>query len=281
MDFMPPRPLLGVPLQDETDLHRFVARLTMICTSVALAVDVTNQMVFFLDWPIAIRSWCLTLLVSLSVTIPSGYIVGRSVLRANRLATKLSLLKVMDPMTGLPNGKCLREDFEAAQGSGRVLLIADVDHMSNINETFGHGCGDDAISRLARIAADELGDLGKVYRTHSDELVLLATPKSVHDVANRALSFIARTARTDFGQPGQPIFLTISVGITAVQSHVSFGRAFADTERALQNARTAGRNRHHVADDHLPFAGIVESDEIAWESRPPVKMVAPLKRMAS
>ena len=97
-------------IRNERELVRFVALVTAFALTVALAVDVVNQLAFFVDWTRCLWSWAVTAAVCLVVAAPIAYAFGRAHLelfRAKELADELGRT---DSLTDLPNRRALIED---------------------------------------------------------------------------------------------------------------------------------------------------------------------------
>jgi diguanylate cyclase (GGDEF)-like protein len=81
-----------------------------------------------------------------------------------------------DPLTGLANRVQLRERLEEllAAHSPVAVVFCDLDHFKQINDTHGHGVGDEVLRVTARRLAENLADLACVARNSGDEFVMIA-----------------------------------------------------------------------------------------------------------
>ncbi len=102
-----------------------------------------------------------------------------------RLHSALETLSLTDPLTGLPNRRQLEihleREFAAAQrGRPLSIVLFDVDHFKEYNDTRGHVAGDQALRALARILDDETRAMNLVARYGGDEfLAVLSDTGSV------------------------------------------------------------------------------------------------------
>jgi diguanylate cyclase (GGDEF)-like protein len=87
---------------------------------------------------------------------------------------ELERLAYVDALTGLPNRTRFREALAAAP-VGSVLLSLDLDRFTDVNEAFGHTCGDEMIVEVGRVLA-EAPDGVVVARLGEDEFALLVPP---------------------------------------------------------------------------------------------------------
>ena len=167
---------------------------------------------------------------------------------ANR---QLEYLSISDALTGVNNRRRfdqkLHEYFamERRGGSCYALLIIDVDHFKNINDTYGHQVGDVVLQKLAALLKDNVRDTDFVARYGGEEFVALLY--GIGDFSEGLT--VAEKLRTtiseyDFPRVGR---VTISLGLS-----VSSGRDELDSQiiqradSALYAAKGNGRNRVEV-----------------------------------
>src|SRR5665213_2180128 len=84
------------------ELAIYVIVTTAICTVAALSADVTNQLLVFDGWRVALRSWAVTALIVPFVAIPATWSIGRAHLDLHRAKLAADELSRTDPLTGLP-----------------------------------------------------------------------------------------------------------------------------------------------------------------------------------
>ncbi|MDE2281010.1 MAG: GGDEF domain-containing protein, partial [Xanthomonadaceae bacterium] len=122
------------------------------------------------------------------------------------------------------------------------LLMVDIDHFKDINDRLGHGAGD----RALRIVAEQLqatlrpGDFLARYGGEEFVAILEAGAEEAMHVAERLRE---RLERTRFRSQDQPVRLTLSCGVATVQSDDTPESVFDRADRALYQAKRAGRNR--------------------------------------
>ena len=169
-----PLPVFHSPITDDRDLLRFVMTVSVACILIALAVDVINQLVFFVDWTTCLRSWTITAVVVLVLAVPISRTIGTAHLELYREKMISQQLSRMDPLTGLPNRRALMEAVATAKAAALVLVIADIDRFKRVNDTYGHLSGDEVISSVAGMMAAMLGELGLLARVGGEEFALLS-----------------------------------------------------------------------------------------------------------
>jgi diguanylate cyclase (GGDEF)-like protein len=158
-----------------------------------------------------------------------------------------------DSLTGLPNRRAVQEALKRmiAQ-AGRTLapmavLVLDLDHFKQINDTYGHDRGDAVLAAVGDVLAGALRTSDFVGRNGGEEFVALLPDTGADGALEAAEKLRAAIARVTL--PGIDRAVTASVGV-AVYPHTA-----ADPEsllrladRALYAAKAAGRNRAAVAD---------------------------------
>lgn len=159
-----------------------------------------------------------------------------------------------DALTGFYNrhflDEAIQREIVRAERSAihLALLMCDIDHFKEINDTLGHAAGD----RVLRCVADALrsvvrrGDIPCCFG--GDELILLM-PNADACVAQGVAERIQREAQAACGEPGgNPASVTLSWGIAVYPDHAeSSDELFAAADRALYRSKLEGRNRVTVA----------------------------------
>jgi diguanylate cyclase (GGDEF)-like protein len=158
-----------------------------------------------------------------------------------------------DSLTGLPNRRAVQEALKRmiAQ-AGRTLapmavLLLDLDHFKQINDTYGHDRGDAVLAAVGEVLSSALRTSDFVGRNGGEEFVALLPDTGVEGAMEAAEKL--RTAIGRLTLPGIDRPVTASVG-AAVYPHTA-----ADAEsllrladRALYGAKASGRNRSELAD---------------------------------
>ncbi|WP_030435376.1 GGDEF domain-containing protein [Actinoplanes subtropicus] len=184
--------------------------------------------------------------------------------RNERLREVLETQAYADPLTGVANRRSfdgeLARAVESAHRTGEsiALLTLDIDHFKKINDTWGHGVGDQALQQVAealrRVAS---GDDDVVGRLGGDEfVVLLRTDRlGARRAADEVRATVAEIATLPGGPPG------LSIGVALLPDHAgSAVELGAASDAALYEAKEGGRGRTAIAHppaprhnvDHLP-----------------------------
>jgi diguanylate cyclase (GGDEF)-like protein len=174
---------------------------------------------------------------------------GASALETAWLRESSAELAELDALTGLYNRRRLERDVHsvtatcAAEGRPVSALMIDLDHFKRLNDTEGHGAGDDALRRVAGIVRACVRARDTVYRYGGEELVALLPEAHLADalaVAERIRAGVALDARP--GGRG----LTVSIG-AAVTVEADGDALVSAADAALYRAKSEGRNRVRAA----------------------------------
>jgi diguanylate cyclase (GGDEF)-like protein len=153
-----------------------------------------------------------------------------------------------DELTGLPNRRGLQESMAVWRGAQAALLILDLDHFKQVNDTFGHVAGDAALKHVALVLLRTLRDADVAARIGGEEFALWLpdTPAAAGlEVAERVR---AAVGGTPLPWQGRPIALTCSIGLaTMPDSTPERANLYPTADAALYRAKQGGRNRVEIA----------------------------------
>ncbi|MHB8680921.1 MAG: GGDEF domain-containing protein [Acidimicrobiales bacterium] len=156
---------------------------------------------------------------------------------------------IRDPLTGLFNRRYMEESLErelhraSRHGTPVSILMIDVDHFKDFNDSFGHDAGDRALARVAESFLTELRGEDIACRYGGEEFLLVLPGASPEDAENlgQAICVGVRALRVT-STPGPS--LTVSIGVA---SYPGDGADAKDLVRradlALYNAKGTGRDR--------------------------------------
>jgi len=172
---------------------------------------------------------------------------------------RLAQLAVTDGLTGLYNHRHFHErltlEVERSQRSGLPLslLMLDVDHFKQFNDTFGHPAGDEVLRQLARVLADARRANDVVARYGGEEFAVILVDTAKFTAAKVAERVRERVNAHDFSDAAPRVgALAVSIGVATFPDDGSDAEALvraADT--ALYAAKRAGRNRVVLATEAM------------------------------
>ena len=227
---------------DERGFRRYVWSVTLLSWTIALGADVANQLVFFSSWADCAREWSITAVVVIAIAVPIARSMGRAHLELHHAKKEADRLGRTDPLTGLANRRAFYEAADSMKGGLVALVIADIDRFKSVNDRFGHAAGDEVIKAVAKLMADQLGDIGVVARVGGEEFALVCAGRNVADVRARLLLFRERAAGQTVRFGERLLSATVSIGFAA-RRNADFDQLYAAADKALYAAKAAGRDR--------------------------------------
>ncbi len=166
-------------------------------------------------------------------------------------AQELAELSTTDALTGVSNRRGLEQQL-ATLSAGRALgvLIADLDHFKNVNDTHGHVVGDAVLAVVAARLRVVCGVRATVARWGGEEFVVVvpdADEAAVVALGEQLRAAVTETPLAVGGVDTIPITITIGAAQGAVGDFTVLLEA---ADAALYRAKAAGRNQVIAAFDH-------------------------------
>jgi diguanylate cyclase (GGDEF)-like protein len=165
--------------------------------------------------------------------------------RNARLLAEVERLAKTDGLTALANRRVFEEGLarEVARSyrthDPLSLVVFDVDHFKQVNDTLGHQAGDDVLRYVAKSLATTAREIDLVARYGGEEFIVILPDCSLEDamgVAERMRSGVSR----DPGMRG----VTLSAGVACLPTNADDGESLlAAADEAMYKSKKAGRNR--------------------------------------
>ena len=209
-------------------------------------------------WAVVLASVLMFLLVVARMNVAIHQIVTADRGREEAQA-ELAHQAAHDSLTGLPNrAQCLElltGTLNRAQRSGAMigLLFVDLDGFKAVNDTFGHGAGDDVLRSVSRRMQTVVRGGDVVGRLGGDEFVVLLEPvvdeRSAVEVGER---LIANVSAPIVLANGEAVSVGASVGVAISQDAGTDADALlVEADTAAYRAKNRGRGRTEVFDSGL------------------------------
>ncbi len=175
-----------------------------------------------------------------------------------RLREFLREQAIHDALTGLYNRRYLeevleREAYTAARMAQRIgIIMLDLDHFKNLNDSFGHDAGDAVLRAIGQFLTQQIrqGDIACRYGGEEFALFLPNAPLQVVGERAEGLRLGVQALDVQYRDTSLPK-MTISLGVAALPEHGATGLdALRAADEALYRAKRAGRNRVVVANEN-------------------------------
>ncbi len=176
------------------------------------------------------------------------------------LQSKLRDDAIRDRLTGLYNRRYLDETLHreiagvARTGGYLSLVMIDIDHFKNINDTFGHKTGDIMIQALSALLQDQTRVSDIACRYGGEEFVLVMPEISIERAYERVeqLRITFEALQVNLGDA--TLRSTFSAGIAVYPEHAVTGEELMHlADQALYQAKTGGRNCVKIYESQTPF----------------------------
>lgn len=157
-----------------------------------------------------------------------------------------------DPLTGLLNKESTARSItdwlneERCKGF-QVLLMVDLDHFKEINDTYGHATGDLVLKKAAQVLRGVFRETDIVGRVGGDEFMVFLKNVGNPEVVQRLMSTLNSRIRAVTVDDLPEETLSCSIGAAFYPRHgKDFTLLYENADRALYEAKRAGRNGHAV-----------------------------------
>ena len=183
--------------------------------------------------------------------LPSLMLDARQAIERGAQADRLTEQASFDSLTQLPNRRMMKRALARLQ-AGDTLVMLDIDHFKELNDTRGHDVGDDVLRALGRVLADNVRAYDLVARYGGDEFVIL-----LHEATDPHALVERVRAQWESSRP-QPITFSAGIAVFDGDAH----RSLRAADRAMYRAKREGCNRTESAtpaefgDADVPESGL-------------------------
>ncbi|MEQ8860475.1 MAG: EAL domain-containing protein [Pseudomonadales bacterium] len=152
-------------------------------------------------------------------------VIVRDVSDRHRQQAVLRHQATHDPLTRLPNRTLLNRLLERLpeQGGRAALFMLDLDGFKSVNDTLGHGTGDEVLRVLGKRLRESLPQDVKVFRIGGDEFAVLVSRHASRDELQRLAQQIVQRVRAPVEAAGTQLELDGSIGIALYPNHAKTG----------------------------------------------------------
>ena len=183
---------------------------------------------------------------------PDGQVAGAYSLVSDMTHVKeveeqLLQLARVDTLTGIANRRMFSETLHhalerARRGKPLALAYLDIDHFKKINDTHGHGVGDEVLKEFARRLSAGVRATDTAARLSGDEFVVILEEIGTRAEAEHTAAKIVEGMRQPFRTSAGPVQASTSVGVALSQPRQTQEQLLAAADSALYAAKGKGRN---------------------------------------
>lgn len=218
-----------------------------VCVGVAIALGLLYAVAFGTDAGGVLEDPVL-------VIAPTALIVAIAILSTALMRSDVHHrgAAVVDPLTGMLNRKALADRAAEIAAQSEVtgepvgLVVGDLDHFKRVNDSYGHRAGDVVLKEASYVMRKRLRAFDLAYRIGGEEFLVLLPGAGLDECGEIAEMLRAAIEANEFSG-GHAV--TMSFGVAASPGGAPFehGSVFEAADRALYEAKEAGRNRVHAA----------------------------------
>ena len=218
-----------------------------VVVGVAIATVLTLSVAFGVDAHAVIASPQLVL-------APAALIISVAVLSTALMQSDIQHRSdaVIDQLTGMLNRKALavrvRELAQQSEVTGEPVgvIVGDLDHFKQINDSHGHAAGDAVLKEVAYLLRKQLRAFDLAYRLGGEEFLILVPGSDLQRTAELAERLREGVADDPVGD-GLWVTMSLGVGASGHEERFDYATVFAVADEALYQAKREGRNRVCVA----------------------------------
>jgi two-component system chemotaxis family response regulator WspR len=173
--------------------------------------------------------------------------LNRELEEANRTISELAR---RDALTGLSNRRVVDEELrrEAHRANRRAFdltaIMADLDHFKSVNDTYGHGMGDEVLRQVGKTLQAEMRPYDLAARYGGEEFVVLLPETTLEQ--GRCYAERIREAIGNMQVPGYSGQITASLGVATLVPGQAPENLLPRADLAMYRAKQNGRNRVEV-----------------------------------
>ncbi len=190
--------------------------------------------------------WVSTILVSVAV-----YYFVQYLIKTHNMFIKLKQESAKDFLTGLNNTRQYDLYINAimhqlvSEPLKVSMLILDIDHFKNVNDTYGHIAGDEVLKQLGLLLVSESRNSDMAYRIGGEEFAIVMKNLSVEETKQIAERIRTQVKGNSFRlTDGKRLKVTISIGAAVFPDTVSdFNSLKEAADMKLYEAKRSGRNK--------------------------------------
>ena len=243
-------------MRDDPRAARDLALIVVILIVVSLAGLETRVVDRILDIaPFGVRDVNGIIPMLVATPVAATVFSYRRYRDAANARAKLSLLSMLDSLTGLPNRRSLPAWYErsiartAEDGSSMAVLFVDLDHFKSVNDQHGHDIGDQLLAEVAQRLRTVVRPTDRVVRYGGDEFVILGLYIAAGQAATRLAERVITALEVPFELGRHFIEISASIGIALVDGSTGpMDVVLAAADAAMYEAKSQGTGKFVVAD---------------------------------
>jgi len=166
---------------------------------------------------------------------------------------ELRVMSITDPLTGRYNRRYIEDylprelELAVRTSDPLTILMIDLDHFKEYNDTYGHLAGDRALKQLADILLDTVRKTDVVARYGGEEWIICLSHTNSNGGTKIAEKLRNAVEKNIFQLKGRETRITVSIGVaTAPEDGTDYAAIVEAADTAMYLAKASGRNQIQV-----------------------------------
>jgi len=175
------------------------------------------------------------------------------------IVTQANEVSHTDSLTYLPNRRQVINDLQREvlhadrYKTPLTISMLDVDYFKQINDTYGHAIGDDALRKLSNILQEHVRTPDIVGRIGGEEFLILLPNSTAQASSEQAMRLCKCIREHEIHLKGNLVHMTVSIGIAEYQIGLeSWDKLLSRADSALYQAKNNGRDGWAIAEKYKP-----------------------------
>src|SRR5574344_1343411 len=168
----------------------------------------------------------------------------------NFMYSRTKYLSLTDELTQLPNRRCFESSFEKEflrakrYNNNLTLVMFDIDYFKQVNDTYGHQCGDYILKQVSNAALQTFRKTDTVFRFGGEEFVVILTETDIEQAIIPLERFRKTVETLGLTYQEKEVPVTVSIGACQLTPDIKTKEDFLQkTDETLYKAKNSGRNR--------------------------------------
>lgn len=239
--------------------HRHPVRTLLILYLIRLCIFIYRQnvqmpQVEWLSGQMRLYMYLISIILEGAMVIFTGIYFTKDAFqmecRLQEYNKELQHIASTDPLTKLWNrfrmldyvSRCLKR-YNRGETQFMSVAIGDIDHFKQINDTYGHECGDEVLRRMAELFREHMAGIGAVARWGGEEFLFLFENMNGDDAWNELSKLQLRINRLEIPYGDQVLHVTMTFGLTEYDMQISTDANIKQADDKLYKGKESGRNR--------------------------------------
>lgn len=179
--------------------------------------------------------------------------IGDSQEREKKLVVyneRLHRLASIDPLTGLLNRRSMLEFLESKEKECRngkidnlAIAIGDIDYFKNVNDTYGHDCGDTVLCKIAAVFSESMKDKGEISRWGGEEFLFAFNNINGDDALVILCDIQKKVKAISIPYKENNIKVTMTFGLSEFDFQRGLDYSVNDVDKKMYQGKNSGRDK--------------------------------------